>query len=169
MIIMTRLWCILSLLFVVVVGTEARAGASFTDARNDCSSNNCRAQTLRGTLQRTPENFTIDVWAPRNSCIRLEIVSTSPFFDPAMAVLGPSFVESQIYIDDDSGGGLRPLIKIDPTPINAWLTVVVMEFGRTLNPKNFVLKYGVYRSGNPNCVNPTNPTFLESVFSKPKP
>ena len=80
------------------------------------------------------------------------VTSTSPLFQLA---------------DDDSGGNLRPLIKIDPTPVTGYYVVALSHFAGFPEDITFTLRYGRYASGNPNCNNPT-PASLNSVTGEAK-
>ena len=57
--------------------------------------------------------------------------------------------------DDDSGAENNPLIKIDPVPRTGYYTVVVSRYNASAGNVNFILRYGRYNTGNPNCQPPT--------------
>lgn len=137
-----------------LLSATAQAGPNFTDAKNTCTTANCQAMTLRGTMQQNPENFVMEAWGGVGDCLRFEITGTTPSFDPAMIIIGPSFAEGAVWIDDDSGSGLNPLVKLI-APVSGVYTVVVTEYFRADSAKDFTLKYGRYNGANPNCSNPT--------------
>lgn len=151
--------------FLMSAGIQA--GSNLSDPPGTCTASNCQAMTLTGTMQRTPENFVTEVWAGNGECLRLEVTSTSPSFDPAMMVIGPSFSDGAIWSDDDSGAGLNPLLKIN-APVGGWYTVVVTEYTRVDSAKDFTLKYGRYNGGNPNCNGAAGPAYVESLSTESK-
>ena len=108
---------------------------------------------LDGTLHDTNSNtnpWTIQVYSTAGHCLRLFVSST--FFDSKMVVIAPNGL---VYRDDDSGGSLRPLVKIANAPVTGWYTVQVAHWlGAPMN-NNFTLLYGRYTAGNPNCFGET--------------
>jgi hypothetical protein len=111
---------------------------------------------LNGTLHDTnglTMPWTTSVYAQPGECMRLFVDSVN--FDPKLTVLAP---DGEVFRDDDSGGSLRPLVKIASTPVQGWYTVQVAHFsGAPQADTDFVLKYGRFTAGNPNCANPTVP------------
>ena len=111
---------------------------------------------LNGTLHDTnglTMPWTTSVYAQPGECMRLFVDSVN--FDPKLTVIAPN---GEVFRDDDSGGSLRPLVKIASTPVQGWYTVQVAQFaGAPQADTDFVLKYGRFTAGNPNCANPTVP------------
>lgn len=140
--------------------------ASFAvDGVNTCTTINCAAKTIQGSYTSigfglsAGDTWVYQVLATAGECLRLEITQSSA--DTEMAVVSPDpaagAAVNNIWADDDSGGGLRPLIKIDPVPRTGRYTVVVSRFSSASGNANFSLRYGRYDGGNPNCDPPSSP------------
>jgi hypothetical protein len=113
------------------------------------------AVTINGTLHDTNGNtqpWTTQVYAQPGECLRLFVTSTN--FDAKLTVIAPNGV---VFRDDDSGGSLRPLVKIASAPNFGWYTVQVAHFNGVPLTSDFTMKYGRYNNGNPNCATPTGP------------
>lgn len=112
---------------------------------------------LDGTLNDTNGNsqpWTAELYAGAGQCLRLFVTSTA--FDSELTVVAPN---GTVYRDDDSGGSLRPLVKVASAPIRGWYTVQVASYSGAPTNANFTLLYGTYTAGNPNCANGTTPVF----------
>lgn len=96
--------------------------------------------------------WTAELYAAPGECLRLFVTSTA--FDSKLTVTAPN---GQVYRDDDSGGFLRPLVKIANPPVRGWYTVQVAEWTGAPTNANFTLLYGRYTAGNPNCAGGTLP------------
>jgi hypothetical protein len=132
-----------------LVSNIAWAGPQLEDTVSNCMGINCGAISLRGVHQPN-EPFLIQVFAAEGECLRLDVVSQTQ--DTAMLLVTPSVNFGAVVDDRDfAGGDTRPLIVIDPVPTTGWYTVSVsfFDWGPTL--AKFVLKYGRYGTGNPNC------------------
>ena len=139
------------------------AGALLQDSRNTCTTDNCASQRIRGFYERA-QPWVVLVQAVAGECLRLHV--TRQTADLEMAVLSPDVQENH-WVDDDSGGSLRPLIKIDPTPVTGWYVVVVSHVLGSSTRENFDLRYGRYPTGNANCTNPTLTSAPISVLLGP--
>jgi hypothetical protein len=151
----------------VLASTHAGAATNMFDATVSTATKlDATAVTLNGTLHDTNGNsqpWTTQVYAQAGECLRLFVTSTS--FDAKLEVIAP---DGEVFRDDDSGGSLRPLVKIASAPNFGWYTVQVAQFDGTPLTADFTMKYGRYNNGNPNCATPTNPlaivgAALESV------
>ena len=114
------------------------------------------AVTINGTLHDTNGNtqpWTTQVYGRTGECMRLFVTSTN--FDAKLVVIAP---DGEVFRDDDSGGSLRPLVRIQSAPLFGWYTVQVAHFnGVPQTGIDFTLKYGRYNNGNPNCAVGTAP------------
>lgn len=125
----------------------ASAGSQLEDAVSNCSGINCGAMVLRGVHQ-TNEPFVVQVFAAEGDCLRLDVDSQTQ--DMAMTVVAPAAWESA-YSDDRDDADLRPLFFQDGMPGTGWYTVVIGHYAYAPTQGKFVLKYGRYPAGNPNC------------------
>jgi len=108
---------------------------------------------LDGTLHDTTNSrpWTAKVYAGTGECLRLFVISTA--FDAKISVISPS---GTIYRDDDSGGSLRPLVRINNTGAG-WYTVQIAHYLGQPQNANFTLLYSRYPAFNVNCETPTSP------------
>jgi len=111
------------------------------------------AVRLDGTLHDTTNSrpWTAKVYAGAGECLRLFVTSTA--FDAKIGVISPS---GTVYRDDDSGGSLRPLVRLNNTGAG-WYTVQVAHYRGLPQNANFTLLYGRYPAFNTNCEVPTAP------------
>ena len=96
-------------------------------------------------------SFDINVFAGANECVRLDVISQDT--DLEMVVVAPN--GTLFRNDDRTSTDLRPLIKMTPTSNNGWYTVHLARFNGSAVNGNFVLLYGRYNQGNPNCASPS--------------
>lgn len=132
---------------------SAWAGSYWQDPTSTCTSTNCKSQKLRGVFQKN-EPFVIQLFASAGQCLRIEVTRQSADMEMALVSPNPSLVPTGvnfIFADDDSGVGLLPLIKVDPTSNTGWYTLVVSRFSPGSGGANFDVRYGRYPTGNPNC------------------
>ena len=114
---------------------------------------------LDGTLNDTNGNsqpWTAELYSRAGQCLRLFVTSTT--FDSELTVVAPN---GNVYRDDDSGGSLRPLVKVAYAPVTGWYTVQLASYSGAPTNANFTLLYGTYTAGNPNCANGTTPVFAK--------
>ncbi len=93
------------------------------------------------------------IHAPAGRCLRIAV--TSQTVDLGMQVAAPNAFTA--WRDDDSGGSLRPLVKIFSTPFTGWYTVSINHFAGGAANATFTLAFAHYPVGNPNCSLPTQP------------
>ena len=120
---------------------------------------------LDGTLHDTngnPAPWVVEVYAGVGECVRLFVTTTA--FDAKLTVVAPN---GAVYRDDDSGGSLRPLVRIANAPSTGWYTVQVAQFSGAPTNANFTLKYARYNGGNPNCAVATTPLVLPNGTAEP--
>lgn len=135
-------------------GLSAAQSNIFDDTVSTCTGINCSSLRIPGTVLSfgpSAGNFDINVFAGANECVRLDVISQGT--DLEMVVVAPN--GTLFRNDDRSGGDLRPLIKMTPTSNNGWYTVHLAHFNGSAVNANFVLLYGRYNRGNPNCASPT--------------
>jgi hypothetical protein len=110
---------------------------------------------ISGTLNDTSNNaqpWVAELFAGAGECMRLFVTTTA--FDAKITVAAPN---GEIFRDDDSGGFLRPLVKIAGAPVSGWYTVQVAQFAGAPTDTSFTMLYGRYDGGNINCATPTVP------------
>ena len=110
---------------------------------------------LDGTLNDTNGNaqpWTAELYAGVGECLRLFVTTTA--FDAKLTVIAPN---GTVFRDDDSGGSLRPLVRVASAPVQGWYTVQVAHYAGAPQNANFTLLYGRYTAGNPNCAVATTP------------
>lgn len=142
----------------VSLGTSSQvwAGAGVTDTPDSCTGINCGSQSINATYTQNQFGqslpFTTQVFVPGGFCVRLEVTSQGSGGDLEMVLVSPN---GTVWRDDDSAGNNRPLIKVNAAPVFGWYNLQVSHFAGTGATTNFILRYGLYTSGNPNCSSPT--------------
>lgn len=135
---------------VLLATTTAWAGPQFEAQLSRCTGTNCAGTTMRGIHQKD-EPFVIQVFGKAGECLRLDVSSQTE--DMAMVLISPSVWDGIISDDRDfDGGDVRPLITVDPVPWTGWYTVMVSYYDHLSIDGRFVLEYGRYPTGSPNCV-----------------
>lgn len=76
--------------------------------------------------------WTAEVYAGAGVCLRVAV--TAQATDLEAVVVAPN---GTVYRDDDGGGSLRPLVKINGTPNNGWYTVSINHFAGNAVSANF--------------------------------
>ena len=152
----TSLLNTLCLSSTLLLASPALAGGEIFDPTIDtCTSLNCGATVIDGTILFSAANaaqWTTSVYAGAGECLRIAV--TSQYTDLIATLSGPG---GTLNRDDDGGGFLRPLIKLDPAPHNGWYTFSLSTFGAVPSTGNFEVRYGRYNHLNPNCATPTPP------------
>jgi hypothetical protein len=150
---------------VLGAGLMASAPAAATqvfDPFNTSLGINSNATLLSGTITGRPgvggfnaEAWTVEVFAFRGECLRLDVLSASAG-DLALGVASPSPL---VYFRDDDGGiGVNPLVKIN-APFTGWYSVNLGSFNAQQNLySDFTIAIGRYNGGNPNCAGATAPS-----------
>ncbi len=135
-------------------GLSAAQTNIFDDSVSTCTTINCSSLRIPGTVLsfgRSAGNFDINVFAAAGECVRLDVISQRT--DLEMVVVAPN---GTVFRNDDrTTSDLRPLIKMTPTSDNGWYTVHLAQFSGRAVDANFVLLYGRYNAGNPNCASAT--------------
>ena len=149
----------------LLAGLLSVANASATNLFNPVVSSTTtidgNSVALNGTLNDTNGNsqpWTAELYAAANQCLRLFVTSTA--FDAKITVVAPN---GSVYRDDDSGGSLRPLVRIASAPVTGWYTVQVAHYAGLPQNANFTLLYGTYTPGNINCAGGTSPLAIGLV------
>jgi hypothetical protein len=150
---------------------SANAG-TIEGARQTCTTINCNATILPGTLNKHEWNLSggstatiprigagswvMSVRAGLNECLRLDIVKQGTYME--LVVVSPSAV---IWRNERRGGTTGcvecPLVKISNTNQSGYYVVQVNHRTGYATDAGFSLAYGRYNSGNPNCAAPTPP------------
>jgi hypothetical protein len=95
--------------------------------------------------------WTAELFASPGQCLRLLVTSGG---DLIMNVVAPN---GQNFFDDDSGGSLHPLVKINNTPNNGWYTVSISHFNGAATQENFTLQYQRLAVNSSSCLPATAP------------
>ncbi|MFO1071067.1 MAG: hypothetical protein U1E14_21335 [Geminicoccaceae bacterium] len=133
----------------------SRAGSLvFDDSVSACTGTNCSSVRIPGTvgnpspnsLSENAEPFILQVFAAQGECLRLDV--TAQDRDLYLVAVSPrgTLWKNESRAATDS----RPLLKIASAPERGWYTVHIGVQTATLY-SNFILSYGRYNAGNPNC------------------
>lgn len=160
------LFTALALLTAVTLSGPGSATAStelFDDTVSTCTAANCSSIRLPGTMMSFPPsagNWVANVFALPGECLRLDVSAQTA--DLEMVVVAPN---GTVYRNDDrSATNARPLVKIASAPRDGWYTVHIAQFNGAAVNADFILLYGRYPGGNPNCSGGTQP-FALTPFS----
>jgi hypothetical protein len=151
---------------LLLAPTVSFAQNIFDDTRSTATGTNVSTLRIPGTvLSGGPSagNWTLNVFAQPGDCVRLDVASQGG--DLLMVVRAP---DGTVFRNDDRPGDLRPLVKINSAPNNGWYSVSLARFAGVAADNNFVLLYGRYNGGNPNCSSPTPPLSPTRAVSKPQ-
>jgi hypothetical protein len=131
---------------------------------------NLLGSTTSATISGTTFGFgqsampwTAEVYSGPNACLRLAV--TVQATDLEMTVVAPN---GNVYRDDDSGGSLRPLVKINPTPNNGWYTVSINNFAGNAVSANFTLTLQRLGLNNASCLPATVVRSSDTLAPKPR-
>lgn len=144
---------VLALGFFLGGASPAWANIQLFDPLSTTTGINSNSQLFQGVYERNSNNtqsipFTIQVYSAGGECLRLDV--TSQPSDLEMVVVSPN---GTVWRNDDFNG-LLPVVRA-LTTVNGWYTVHISHFSGSTGAGVFVLRYGRYNSGNPNCSNPT--------------
>ena len=151
----------------VLTAAPAHAGGEIVDLTVDsCTTLNCRATVLSGTIKSTTRSagkWVAEFYSGGNECVRIHVTSSDgdnqpgiPAFDLEATVVTPG---GGVFQDDDGAERFRPLIKMNGSPDRGWYTVSIGHWNGEPIDGNFTLAYGRYNLNNPNCSLPTPPRF----------
>lgn len=150
---------LLAALALVVLASAAGAGQGITEPQSSCTSSNCQSLSLWGTYEvdssGVSDCFQVQLYSMGDECVRVHVLrQLGTDTDATMVLACPG---GRVWQDDDSGGGFKPLIKAE-TERAGWCTLQVCGWVATPDTfSDFLLRYGRYQLGNPNCANPTVP------------
>lgn len=151
-------------LFSLSFGNSAFAGAGVTSSPSSCTSLNCGAASITGTILTPPSTsggpkltlpFTTQIFVNTGNCLRLDVTAQGD--DMEMVVVA---TDGTVWRNDDRSGSLLPLVIIPSAPSSGWYTVQIANYSANNgNQANVTLRYGRYTaSTNPNC-SPGTPAF----------
>src|SRR6476620_11738929 len=111
-----RTWLLKNLcVSTLLLASPALAGDEIFDPTiTTCTSLNCQSKDINGTILSSATNaaqWTASVYAGAGECLRIAV--TVQYTDLIATLSAPG---GTLFRDDDSGGSLRPLIKVDPAP-----------------------------------------------------
>jgi hypothetical protein len=146
----------------VIFSSSVSSAQIFDDSVSSCTFANCSSLRLPGTVLSfgpSANAWTENLFAAPGECVRFDVASQGA--DLEMTVTAPN---GAVFRNDDRAGAAdrRPLVKIGSAPNNGWYTVHIAQFAGVAVNTNFVLLYGRYTGGNPNCASPTIP-FVRST------
>jgi hypothetical protein len=155
----------------------AVAGSELFDPVSTCTARNCNSQAVTGNVFEStqPGSTGSKPWVAQifkgggDECLRIAVITQTGDLD-AVAILTCAGFPQVTWVDDDSGGDLRPrLIAADPTP-PGWCTLTISQFGGENEDGQFQLRFGRYSPANqPNCSPATDPLeFPASAASQEK-
>ena len=135
----------------------------YDDTIATCTGLNCSSLRIPGsviafgtsTSGGSAGYFEIGLFAPSGRCLRAELISEGA--DLEMVVRAPN---GSIFRNDDKAGASCPLcprVVINSTPNNGWYSTTLYKYDGASVETNFVLLFGVYPIGNPNCGPATGP------------
>lgn len=138
--------------------TDAYATELFDDTISTCTTINCSSLRVPGSIT-SHFGVSIHPWVGQlfketAPCMRLDVFTETR--DLEIVAVAP---DGTTYRNDDRGGALdrRPLVVIPPNAVKGWYSVQVSNYNGAVGDANFVLLYGTYPSGNPNCAGATIP------------
>ncbi len=145
-----------SLVSALCLLSSTKAGAEpsvFKAVERTCTTINCKADTIRGRIGSTQGLSNSVPWNGQfvlgvGHCARFDVTGANA--DLVATLVQPN---GPVYIDDDSGLGLNPLLGIASVPLSGVYTLVVNRFGGSAVDAAFVLKVAQYPLGTINCVN----------------
>ncbi len=101
--------------------------------------------------------WTAEVYSGPNACLRIAVLSQAT--DLEAVVVAPN---GTVYRDDDGGGSLRPLVKINGTPNNGWYTVSINHFAGSAVSANFTLSLQRLALNSASCLPATVPRAVQT-------
>jgi hypothetical protein len=111
--------------------------------------------TISGSVETNANGnvdpFVVQVFSTGGECVRLAVDSQGA--DLEMTLVSPSGL---LWQDDDSNGGLRPLIKAI-TDARGWYVLILSHFSGASTNADFSLSYGRFVSTSAQCSPPTSP------------
>lgn len=140
------------------VGSVSAGTEIFDDTVATCTGTNCSSLRIPGTifshLGGAPKPWVAQFFSGGSDCMRLDVTNQ----DENLEIVAISPAGAVYKNDNRVPGDDRPLVKIAAPNNNGWYTVQISTFNgaQSVEP-NFVLRYGRYEAGNPNCANPTPP------------
>lgn len=154
----------------LVFSSSVSSAQIFDDSVSSCTGANCSSLRLPGTVlsfNSSANAWVENLFAAPGECVRFDVASQGT--DLELTVVAPN---GSVFRNDDRNGAFdrRPLVKIGSAPNNGWYTVHLARFNGAAVNANFVLLYGRYSSGNPNCSSPTAPfagTAPDAGLAKP--
>ncbi len=137
----------------------------FDRSVSPCTVDNCSSERINGSYGSLGSRgdvlpWTIQVYAIPDRCLRLQITNQNE--DLEAVLVAP---DGTVYRNDDGDIGnctLCPLIEVDNPPSRGWYTLQISHFAGEDVFSNFLLRYGLYSQGNPNCSAPTSPQFVRA-------
>ncbi|NTU41986.1 MAG: hypothetical protein HGA78_02830 [Nitrospirales bacterium] len=131
--------------------SSAFAGSNIWTPQATCTTNNCQSLKLGGTIMsfgsEDAASWTANLFAAQGECLRLDVTTADD--DLEIVVVAPN---GYVYRNDDrSSSNNLPLVRISSAPISGYYTVHVSTWDGYPVDVDFILKYGRYNSGNPNC------------------
>ncbi|WP_137936491.1 hypothetical protein [Chitinivorax sp. B] len=137
----------------VFAGTEI-----YDDSVSGCLGINCSSLRIPGTVFNfvnvNARPWVVQLFKGGNECVRIDV--DIQFSNLEIVAVSPN---GTVYRNDDRVAAVdfRPLVNVPPFAANGWYTVQVSAFNGAPVESNFVLLYGRYVAGNPNCVVATPP------------
>jgi hypothetical protein len=146
----------ISAIVLAAIPTLSRA-LEFTDAPSTCTTANCQAIVINGTIFRFGGNvfpWVAQTLAVKDQCLRIDILAQTEGRNLETVVTAPN---GAIYRNDNRNIApctACPLVKIR-TPATGWYTISVSDAAGRPWQADFGMRIGRYNLSNPNCATPT--------------
>ncbi|MFO1036430.1 MAG: hypothetical protein U1E45_06270 [Geminicoccaceae bacterium] len=144
---------------VAAAGLAMAAPASATNLLGSTSSATISGTTFGFGPSAMP--WTAEVYSGAGGCLRIAV--TSQATDLKATVVAPN---GTVYRDDDSGGSLRPLVKINNTPNNGWYTLSINNFSGAAVSANFTVTLQRLAANSASCLPATGPLLIANAAAK---
>jgi hypothetical protein len=147
-----RLALLSAAMYSLPIGLAYAGSIIFDDTVGTCTGINCSSLRIPGTVTRNGASanyFEVGLFAARNECLRADVISQGA--DLEMVVRAPN---GSIFANDNKAAVTCPLcprVVVNNTPNQGWYSTTVQSQSGAAVETNFVLLYGRYPLGNPNC------------------
>ncbi|MGQ0622791.1 MAG: hypothetical protein ACT4QA_23285 [Panacagrimonas sp.] len=136
----------------------AHAGAGLIDRTVDNTNTlNAGAQIVNGRYvtpndsRQTAIPWVTPIFAGANECVRIQFTNQANDLEAVLVA-----TDGRAWRDDDGGGSLLPLLKVQTTTAG-WYTLAVANFAGAAGNGDFTFSYGRFNSSSANCSGATAP------------
>ena len=159
-------------MYCMTTGLASAGTLIFDDTPGTCTGLNCSSLRIPGTVTAfggSAGYFEVGLFATPGQCLRAEVISQGA--DLEMVVRAPN---GSIFRNDNKFAATCPLcprVVVNNTPNHGWYSTTVQSSSGAAVETNFVLLYGRYPLGNPNCgpvIGPTADSTIEEESAAEK-